>query len=176
MVLYSCLVDEGFLKTSFYMTILTCLMPRHIKQKLLLWGQETQRFCANVVLQCVYVYIISSDFFFFKLFFSFLGRDLLTVNRRGGFLLVSLEKNISVKEQSQQELVWKTMLLQIVTNYLFACTASLEHCCSLICFCSKVHIFVNMVIVLRASQNRSIYTFKCSHYQLRPECHVYNAD
>lgn len=57
-----------------------------------------------------------------------------------------------VKEQSQQELVWKTMLLQIemlsVTNYLFAHTSSLEHCCSLVCFCAEVQIFVNTVFVL----------------------------
>lgn len=56
------------------------------------------------------------------------------------------------QRKRQGELVWKTVLLQIVTNYLFACTVSLEHCFSLICFCScsKVHIFVNMVIVLKS--------------------------
>ena len=34
MVLYSYLVEEGFLKTSFCMTVLTYLMPRNIELKL----------------------------------------------------------------------------------------------------------------------------------------------
>jgi len=50
------------------------------------------------------------------------------------------------------ELVCRRVLLQIemlsVTSCLFTHTAVLEHCCSLVCGCSKVQRFVNIFSVL----------------------------
>lgn len=58
---------------------------------------------ASLAVECVYVYVISSDFFF--LGGGEGGKSLLDCEQGWGcFLLASLESNISVKEQSQKEL------------------------------------------------------------------------
>lgn len=61
MVLYSSLVNEGFkrqLSISLYYPV---LCKAHVTEPWFLRSED----CASLALECVYVYIISSDFFFF---------------------------------------------------------------------------------------------------------------
>lgn len=95
MVLYSSLADEGFqrqLSISLYKPV---LCKAHVTEPWFLRPEDW----ASLALECVYVYVISSDFFCFVCF----GKSLVDW-RWGCFLLASSENNISVKEQSQKEL------------------------------------------------------------------------
>lgn len=138
------------------MTIVTCLMPRNIKGKLVFWGQE--RLCPR----SYGVLCMSFQASFWESIIAWIGEHFLF---SFGFS--------DVKELSQQELVWKTMHLQIemlsMANWLFAHTSSLKYCCSLVYFCSKVQIVVIIPSSFRkrGQQDRSIYNSKCCNCRAR---------